>query len=139
MAKTVSEVHPITGDQVQRAPSESKEIEDIVEQLGKCASYSEMIRYLHSAGFKKSSIAHIITEYRGYVMTPQHVNNVLSRPLKGTGQGSRVGRPPMSEDPRARELIRSFPKAQGKPVLVKKEELEARRKDRSPLKEAEEE
>jgi len=112
-----------TGDRPQQP--ESPEIDRIVRELQELPSYSAQIRYLAAEGFRKSSIAHILGELRGKPMSSQHVNNVLSRPLKGTGQGNRAGRPPTAEDPRTRAVIRALPK----PVvtLIKKDELEARR------------
>lgn len=90
------------------------EAEQIAQELMTALNWSARIRYLFSKGFKKSSIAFILGEVRGYPMSSQHVNNVLSRPLKGTGQGSHrgPGRPKPAEDPRALRIIDLIPKAQ---------------------------
>jgi hypothetical protein len=92
------------------------DIDEIVSNLNEAPNWSAKIRYLHSQGFRKSTIALILGEIRGYTMSPQHVSNVLSRPLKGTGQGpqthpqgngGKAGRP-IEVDPRALSVIRNF-------------------------------
>ncbi len=67
-------------------------------------NWSQKIRYLKSEGFRNSSISHILSELRGYPLSQQHVNNVLSRPLKGGNQGRNRGRP-QEEDPLADKVV----------------------------------
>lgn len=71
------------------------------ELLNQDLNWSQKIRYLHSEGFKNSSIAHILSELRGWPMRPQHVNNVLQRPLKGRPQRS----PTPQEEQRSSMII----------------------------------
>lgn len=96
---------------------ELEESEKLLEGLKEAPTWSAKIRYLASEGFKKPSIAYILTELRGYNMSLQHVNNVLQRPLKG--QNSHLitgrGRPRQDMDPRAERIVRILPKPIGTP------------------------
>jgi hypothetical protein len=86
------------------------EIDQITKELFDAPTWSAKIRLLHRYEFKNSAIAHIISELRGYPMSPQHVNNVLQRPLKSE-QGARgVGRPRAQIDERTIALVRRLPK-----------------------------
>jgi hypothetical protein len=83
----------------------------IAQGMVEAQNWSSMIRFLAAEGFKKSVIAHMISEFRGYQMSVQQVNNVLSKPLKGTGQGGRgPGRPKAPEDPRAAQVMNAIPR-----------------------------
>ena len=87
----------------------------IARELEAQPNWSAKIRYLSLEGFRNSSISHILTELRGYYLSPQHVNNVLKRPLKGSG----VGRPAAGHrDPRESTIV----------SLVKRSELRKTRK-----------
>lgn len=86
------------------------QIDQIMNELVDAPTWSAKIRLLHRYEFRNSSIALIITSLRGYPMSPQHVNNVLQRPLKSE-QGARgAGRPRASVDERTQSLLRKLPK-----------------------------
>jgi len=87
-----------------------EQINKIMEELVAAPTWSAKIRLLHMYEFRNSSIALIISQLRGYTMSPQHVNNVLQRPLKSE-QGARgVGRPRQQIDERTAALVRKLPK-----------------------------
>jgi hypothetical protein len=65
---------------------QDQEADRIMQELLQQSNWSQKIRYLASEGFKNSTIAHILSELRGYEMRPQHVNNVLTKPLKRPAQ-----------------------------------------------------
>lgn len=102
---------------VQMNPKETKvetdldpedDLDEIVSSLNELQNWSQRIRYLHTKGFKNRDIAFILGEIRGYAMSPQQVNNVLSRPLKTDPSNTKVGRPKTPLDNRSEKIANLF-------------------------------
>jgi hypothetical protein len=79
--------HPTDPDSINKpSPTEAEQTDTAADQIAaellKQPTWSAKIRYLASQGFRNRSISTILSELRGYPLSMQHVNNVLSNPLK---------------------------------------------------------
>jgi hypothetical protein len=85
---------------------------------------SAKIRFLNSEGFTNPEIVRILAALLGRPIRPQHVNNVLTRPLKGGKQG----RYPTPSSPLAAQLqaevVRLTTKSESEPDANTEEEEE---------------
>jgi hypothetical protein len=73
---------------------------ELARRLLEQPTISAKIRFLNSEGFTNPEIVRILTALLGRLIRPQHVNNVLTRPLKGGKQG----RYPTPSSPLAAQL-----------------------------------
>lgn len=110
---------PKSGAEIEVNEEVDLDVERITKELTSMPNWSAKIRYLHSEGFRNSSISNILSELRGYHLSPQHVNNVLKRPLKGPGRSN-----PRIVDPREQQIVRMLPK----PVLIKRSDIKPQKK-----------